>query len=481
MKIAMINSVCGYGSTGRIMVELAKTYMQAGHDCILAYGRGKVSEDVKKQMEKEYPGQCVFYRIGGKLAKVNNYIHGLESRLLDNHGFSSRIATRQFIEWLQHKKPDVIHLHNLHGYYINVEILFQYIKRSNIKVIWTLHDCWSFTGHCSHYEYVKCGKWKTGCHHCPQKKEYPVSFCVDASTKNYDEKKRLFTGVKDMTIITPSEWLKKQVEQSFLKEYPVAVIANGVDQSVFCRRSEDALKEKKHMKMKCSQEKSGSDLKQNALQESPHVRQMIHGDGCPRKCQNTSTKDKRQKLHKYQVLGVASVWTQRKGLKYFASLAKRLPDNYEIVLIGLSQKQLDTLEQKKGAHEYLKKITGILRTESQQELADYYRKADVFVNPTLEDTFPTTNLEALSCGTPVVTFDTGGSPEAVYDAGGCVHEIMQSCRAVVTKGNTKQLCLAVRSICEMDEEKKEEQRLRCVKRAQDYKKEERYKDYLKLL
>lgn len=465
MKIAMINSVCGYGSTGRIMVDLAKTYMQEGHQCILAYGRGEVSEDVKKLMEKEYPGKYVFYRIGGKFAKVNNYIHGLESRLLDNHGFSSQAATRQFIEWLQQEKPDVIHLHNLHGYYINVEILFQYIKRSNIKVVWTLHDCWSFTGHCSHYNYAKCDKWKTGCEHCPQKKEYPVSFCVDASTKNYDEKKQIFTGVKDMTIITPSEWLKKQVEQSFLKEYPVAVIANGVDQSVFCRRSEDALKEKKHMEMKCAQENSDSDRKQNYQQKSLNV----------------NSKQKLQKVYKYCVLGVASVWTQRKGLKYFASLAKRLPDNYEIVLIGLSQKQLDTLEQKKGAHEYLKKITGILRTESQQELADYYRKADVFVNPTLEDTFPTTNLEALACGTPVVTFDTGGSPEAVCDAGGCVHKTMQSCGAIVAKGNVKQLCLEVRRICEMAEEKKAEQRLRCVKRAQGYIKEERYKDYLKLL
>lgn len=439
MKIVLINSVCGYGSTGRIMVDLAKTYMQEGHQCILAYGRGKVSEDVTKLMEKEYPGQCVFYRIGEKCAKVNNYIHGVESRLLDNHGFSSGIATRQFVKWLQQEKPDVIHLHNLHGYYINVEILFQYIKGSNIKVLWTLHDCWSFTGHCSHYDYVKCDKWKTECHHCPQKKEYPVSFCVDASTKNYDEKKQIFTGVKDMTIITPSEWLKKQVGQSFLKEYPVDVIANGVDQSVFCRRSEDDLKEKKHMEMNGSQN-----------------------------CQ-------------YCVLGVASVWTQRKGLKYFASLAKRLPDNYEIVLIGLSQKQLATLEQKKEAHEYLGKITGILRTESQQELADYYRKADVFVNPTLEDTFPTTNLEALACGTPVVTFDTGGSPEAVGDGRGCIHETTQDCGAIVAKGNAKQLCLEVRRICEMAEEKKAEQRLQCVKRAQGYKKEERYKDYLKML
>lgn len=435
MKIVLVNSVCGYGSTGRIMVDLAKTYMQEGHQCILAYGRGEVSEDVTKLMEKEYPGQCVFYRIGGKFAKVNNYIHGFESRLLDNHGFSSRITTEQFVTWLQQEKPDVIHLHNLHGYYINVEILFQYIKRSHVKVIWTLHDCWSFTGHCSYYDYAKCDKWKTGCYHCPQKKEYPVSILADRSNWNYDRKKIVFTGIKDFTIVTPSKWLKNKVKQSFLKDYPVEVIPNGIDRKVFCEAQE-----------------------QEEGKNSFCVRSK-----------------------RYAVLGVANIWNHRKGLKYFTFLAKHLSDEYEIQLIGLSNQQLDELEVRKKDNAWLRKITGITRTDSAEELAVYYRNADVFVNPTLEDNFPTTNLEALSCGTPVVTFDTGGSPEAVYDAGGCVHETMQSCGAVVTKGNAKQLCLAVRSICEMDEEKKEEQRLRCVKRAQGYKKEERYKDYLKLL
>lgn len=418
------------------MVDLAKTYMRQGHQCILAYGRGKVSGDVKRLLEKEFPGQCVFYRIGGRFAKINNTMHGLESRLLDNHGFSSRTTTEQFITWLWHQKPDVIHLHNLHGYYMNIEMLFRYIKRTHIKVLWTLHDCWSFTGHCSHFGYEGCRKWKLGCYRCPQKKEYPASFCMDASAKNYAKKKQIFTGVKDMTIITPSEWLKHQVEQSFFREYPVDVIANGVDQTVFCPKREEKHKEKKHMEMR---------------------------------------------HHKYCILGVASVWTQRKGLKYFASLAKRLPGDYDIVLIGFNRKQLDMLEQKKQADVYLKKITGIPRTENMLELADYYRNADVFVNLTLEDTFPTTNLEALACGTPIVTFDAGGSPEAVCDAGGCVHKTMQNCGAVVAKGNVKQLCLAVRTICEMSDEKKTQMRLCCVSRAQDYKMQERYKDYLKLL
>lgn len=435
MKIAIINSVCGYGSTGRIMFDLAKVYMEQGHECILVYGRGNVTDEVRMQLENDYAGQYTLYRIGGQLAKINNYIHGLESRLLDNHGFSSRVVTKRFITWLQREKPDVIHLHNLHGYYINVEMLFRYIKSSHVKVIWTLHDCWSFTGHCSHYDYLKCDKWKTGCYHCPQKKEYPGSIFIDQSDRNYDRKKKMFTGVKDLTIVTPSRWLQNQVKQSFLKDYPITVIQNGIDLSVF---SDTPMGRYKNKNQRQYQKKEST---------------------------------------KYVVLGVASVWTSRKGLKYFSSLAKHLTEDYEILLIGLSEKQLENLESGKKKKSYLKKITGILRTDSVDELQEYYSMADVFVNPTLEEVLGLVNLEALACGTPVVTFDTGGSPECLQDDRNITDKKNTICGAIVAKENVKELCKMVRNVCE----KKMISRKICREQAEKFDKKIMVEQYLRLL
>lgn len=444
MKIAIINSVCGYGSTGRIMRDLAETYMQAGHECILAYGRGTVLDADRQELLRKFQGHCTFYRIGGRMAKLNNDIHGIESRLWDHHGFSSRLATKWLVEYLRREKPEVLHLHNLHGYYVNVEQLFRYIKEEKPKVIWTLHDCWSYTGHCSYYDYVKCFQWEKGCQNCPQKKEYPGSILWDRSAQNYVKKKAVFTGVPDLTLVTPSEWLKEQLQRSFLKSYPAVVIKNGIDLHTFSE--------------------AGRSLTQKTDKE------LLEG----------SQKIAKRPQAGYTVLGVASVWTKRKGIRYFVSLAKHLPENYNLQLVGLSVKQCQELEERKKQIPYLQKITGILRTASVEELAEYYRSADVYVNPTLEDNFPTTNLEALASGTPVVTFRTGGSPECLATEQQRDQKIFP-CGIVVPKEDTKGLCHAVRKICEAPADIREKQRMQCAAWAKNYEKNDRYQEYLKLL
>ena len=341
MKVLMINSVCGIGSTGRICTDIADELTENGHECKIAFGRKAAPERYQKYA----------YRItsdGG--VKIN----ALKARLFDNEGFNAAGATKKLISFIEEYNPDVIHLHNLHGYYLNVEVLFDYLKKTDKKVIWTLHDCWAFTGHCANFQYLVCDKWKTGCSDCERKTKYPKSF-VDKSKKNYVEKKRVFCGVKNLTVVTPSEWLSRLVKESFLGQYPTKVINNGIDTSVFCPTESD-FKER------------------NGL------------------------KDKKI------ILGVANVWDESKGFNDFIGLSKKISDDYRIVLVGLDEKQFGVLP---------KNIFGIARTNSTKELAEIYTAADVLFNPTYEDNYPTVNLEAQACGTPVVTYDTGGSGESV--------------------------------------------------------------------
>lgn len=218
MKILMINSVCGYGSTGKIVADLARGIEKSGDECWIAYGRGGAPEDLHT------------YRIGDDLGV---YMHGVLSRIMDKHGFYSSYATKTFIRWMKQYNPDVIHLHNLHGYYINIELLFQALKELDKPVIWTLHDCWAFTGHCAYFDFCGCDKWKTQCEHCIQKKEYPTSLVVDNSRENYIRKKAAIGQLDKLEVVTPSEWLKQLVEKSFLNRYPVQVVKNGIDLSEF--------------------------------------------------------------------------------------------------------------------------------------------------------------------------------------------------------------------------------------------------------
>lgn len=219
MRVLQINSVCGIGSTGKICVNIAKQLIDSGHKCMIAYGRGTVPDEYKD----------IAIRIG---SDFGNKLSAVHTRITDKHGFFNKSATIKFINWVKNYNPDIIQLHNIHGYYINVEILFEYLKQAEKPVVWTLHDCWPFTGHCSYFDMCGCNKWISGCDNCPQTDRYPKSF-VDSSRKNFELKKQLFSGVKNMTIITPSVWLAGLVSQSFLGCYDLKVINNGIDINIF--------------------------------------------------------------------------------------------------------------------------------------------------------------------------------------------------------------------------------------------------------
>ena len=387
MKIYQINSVCGFGSTGRIALDLADTLAANGDECRIGYGRGACSDKRAFRFSSDWEVK----------------LHGALSRLTDRHGFYSNAATKRLIKDICAYGPDVIHLHNIHGYYLNLELLFRFLKSYGKPVVWTLHDCWALTGHCAHFDYAGCDRWKTGCHDCPQKRRYPASILADNSKRNFADKKRLFTSVPNMVLVTPSQWLMDLAKQSYFKDCDVRTIPNGIDLSVFCPAENQ--KEKTSM-----------------------------------------------------VLGVASVWEGRKGLEDFLLLRDILPEAYEITLIGLTQEQIDSLPEG---------IRGIRRTNNAAELAQLYREADCFVNPTYEDTFPTTNLEALACGTPVITYNTGGSPESITPLCGIVIE-----KTADRTVNAKKLKDAICN-CNLSMED-------CAAQGKKYEKKLQFSQYVKL-
>ena len=346
MRYLFINTVAGYGSTGRIAAEKCRELTAQGHTCVLAYGRMITGcENIQT------------VKIGSDF-EVN--CHALESRLFDNSGFGSRRATLAFLKWVREYDPDVIWLHNIHGYYIHIGELFGYLRTCRKKIIWTLHDCWAFTGHCTYFDYVRCEKWKTGCHDCPQKRTYPESLLLDGSRRNFERKRALFIGIPDLTLTVPSHWLEGRVKQSFLRDYPVEVIYNQVDKSVFKPTPGDF-----------------------------RLKNGLEG--------------------KFVILGVASVWEERKGLKDFVALSKLLDGRFQIVLIGLNQKQLTALPSE---------ILGLPRTDNVTQLVQAYSEADVFVCPSTEETFGMTVLEACCCGTAAVVYQDTACEEVANAFGG---------------------------------------------------------------
>lgn len=336
----MINVVCGIRSTGRICTDLAAALEADGHEVKIAYGREIVPEQFAKYA----------VRIG---TDFDVKMHALKARLADGAGFGSKHTTKAFVKWIKEYNPDVIHLHNLHGYYINIEILFDYLKTCQKKIIWTLHDCWSFTGHSAYCDAIGCEKWQSGCNKCPQIKEYPKSV-IDNSKRNWEKKRKIFSNIPNMTIVTPSKWLAELVKKSFLGDYPIKVIHNGIDTSQFKPLKNDFKK--------------------------------IHG-----------IEDK------FMVLGVATAWNDMKGYADFLKLSDMLDDDCKLVMVGLTDEQINRLPPK---------ILGIKRTASVEELAYIYSAADVFVNLSYCENYPTVNLEARACQTPVITYNTGGSPES---------------------------------------------------------------------
>lgn len=344
MKVLFLNAY-GNGSTGRIVDSLKEECQKNGIEALSVYAREFCNSP-------ESSIRC--------FNKIDFYCDALFTRIFDNHGLNSILNTRRIISIIDNFNPDIIHIHNLHGYWINYEMLFKYIKNENIKVVWTFHDCWSFTGHCTHFDYIGCEKWKSGCELCQQIKEYPASILRDNSKYNYKKKKKSFTGLNCCVLVTPSKWLKKKAEESFFKEYTILTINNGVNIEIF-------------KPIKSDRKLTLVGMKYSAL-----------------------------------ILAVAGDWNPRKGLSYIVEMAKAEPE-WLVVVVGnvVDNSQISGIEN----------IVHIERTEDTHELAELYSISDVFVNPTLEDTYPTTNLEAIACGTPVVTFPTGGSPEIVQETG----------------------------------------------------------------
>lgn len=341
MKVFAINVVCGTGSTGRIVTDIYHLLTQNGDQCRVAYSRGSAPKEIDA------------VKIG---SKSDIYGHALLSRITDKQGFYSKQATRQLIEKIREYNPDIIHLHNVHGYYLNIEILFDFLRIYSRPVIWTLHDCWSFTGHCTHFSRAGCDKWKEGCSKCPQKKEYPASLFLDNSKNNWILKKQIFSGL-NLTIVTVSEWLKKMVSQSFLQNCPVRTIYNGLDLEVFKPTEIDFRKE-------------------YGIED------------------------------KLLILGVANVWTKSKGIDDFMQLADMIGDDYRIVLVGVSKQQKKHMKSN---------MIGIENTSDARYLAGIYTEADVFVNTSVEETMGMTTVEALACGTPAIVYNATGIPEVLAD------------------------------------------------------------------
>ena len=397
MKILVSVNLGNCGSTGDIMRNVSSYAEQNGYTTYQAYPKGI---DSLSPIERDII-----------LCSINTFrLNRILSRCTGYNGCFAVLTTLRFLLNLNKIKPDIIHFHNLHNSYINLPLLFKYIKKRHIRVVWTLHDCWAFTGRCPHFTMTKCDKWKTGCGDCPYlPNNYPPSI-VDKTPIMWKKKKKWFTDIENMTIVTPSQWLADLVKESFLKEYPVKVIHNGIDLSIF-RPTKNSLREK---------------YKINE--------------------------------NKYILLGVAFGWGVRKGLDIFIELSKRLDfEKYQIILVGTD----DGVDKQLPGN-----IISIHRTQNQKELAEIYTAVDLFVNPTREENYPTVNMESIACGTPVLTFRTGGSPEILDE----------TCGSVIACDDIDAL---ESEIIRITEERPFSQEA-CLKRAEAFDKDKLFREYVNL-
>lgn len=387
-KLLQINECLDF-STGKITQQIGEAAIKNKWESWIAYSVRQLSILSSSHL----------IRVGNR---IGPYVHFVENRVLDREGLSSKRATRKLVKQIQEVKPDIIQLHNLHDHWLNYQILFEYLNKTDIKVVWTFHDCWAFTGHCFHFVTKNCEKWKTGCDKCPLQREYPNTL-LDRSKKNYELKKTLFTANPNLNIVACSNWMADLVGQSFLKDKRIEVIHNGIDLNVF----------------------KSSGAKPNA--------------GIIR------------------VLAVSNVWNKEKGFYDILKLRNRLPQAYEIIIVGLTADQLKDIPQG---------IKGIQRTQNVKEMVDLYSSSDVLINPTYADTFPTINIEALACGTPVITYNTGGSPEIIDKKTGIV----------VEQGDIEAMTRAIISLSDNPIDSRE-----CRQRAEAlFNKEERFRDYINL-
>lgn len=390
MNILQINTVYAEGSTGKIVMELSRVCKENGIE-----NRAAVRCADKQTGVMEISG------------RTDSRIHGKLAQYTMHKGCFSYRRTKRFLKKVDKDRPDIIHLHNLHGSYVNIGLLMDYAKRNDIPVVFTLHDCWAFTAICPHFGIVNCDRWQTGCGNCPQRKKYSSSW-LDLTGRVWNLKKKWFTGVKSMTVVTPSAWLASKVKDSFLKDYPVRVIRNGIDTDIF--------------------QPTPSSFRQRYGLENKKI-----------------------------VLGVAFGWSYEKGIDIMAALSERLREDYRVVLVGTDERAEKLLPNR---------IISVRRTYSQRELAEIYSAADVFVNPTREEAFGLTNIEALACGTPVITFRAGGSPE-------CIDE---TCGTAVEIDDLDGLVKEVVRISEEHPYTEED----CVRRAKRFDKKERLSEYMAL-
>lgn len=355
MKVLQLNTTYNIGSTGRIVAGIDRLLQSNNIESYVGYGYGRLEDDHHYKM----------------INRFDSYLHIAQSRLKDNQGLNTSYKTRQLIKYIESVHPEIVHLHNLHGSFLNYKLLFNYLINCECKVIWTLHDCWPFTGHCAYFDMAGCSRWKEKCHHCPQTRSYPPSL-FDNSEYNFVLKRSLFTALGERLILVPvSNWLKGLLKDSFFSTTKIQTIHNGINLSLF------------------------------------HP-------------------VKKQESGQY-ILGVAAVWDKRKGLEDFIKLRETLDKSIDIILVGLTNKQINSLPSG---------IKGITRTNSTEELCELYSNALVTVNPTYEDNYPTVNLESIACGTPVITYRTGGSPESVD----------HSCGVVVDKSDIMAINTAIKDI-----------------------------------
>jgi putative colanic acid biosynthesis glycosyltransferase len=400
MKLLQINTSLNSSSTGKITNQIGDIFIENGHESFIMYS-GRYSDVTSKS---------ITHKIG---SKFDFYVHAVITRIFDKHGFSSNRATKKMLKTIELIQPDVIHLHNLHGYYLNVGILFKYLATSRAKIVWTLHDCWTFTGHCCHFEYVNCEKWIKECNSCPQKSSYPSAIFIDNSKVNFQNKRKSFNSISNsnMTIVPVSSWLNNKLKYSFLNSYKSKVIHNGIDLDIFKPQRNQSFIEDYNLK------------------------------------------------NKYILLGVASVWTERKGFNEFIKLSKIISKDCVIVLVGVSKRL-----QKKLSSD----IISIEKTSNQTQLAEIYSCSDLYLNLTFEDTYPSTNLESIACGTPVISYNTGGSPESLKNAG-----------VVVNQGDLKTLFKTIMDLKNNSYIKFSKNNLRNIAN-ENFNKNTNFKEYVKL-